>query len=168
MSLFAVMSDASSQRRGHQPTPVPWLIPARKVTGNAIHSLLPLQLVTEQGDGVTTFREVMIRQNRDDLPRKQLELQGYSFVVWFGEGDTIAGVEMSDPTDRHVLRWHAGQQARYFRVRNEARGYHNVDHLLLNGVLPKGELLAMLEASRANLTAPCYAALCESIRSCPH
>src|SRR3954466_10933124 len=75
-----------------------------------------LLFVEQQGDGVATFREVMLGQNPDEPSRKLLETESFHFTVFIDASNEICGFDLADEHEAHLLKWQRGKSPRYYRV----------------------------------------------------
>src|SRR4051812_8579384 len=55
--------------------------------------LAPPVFVVQQGDGISSFREVMIAQNVRDLRRKLLETRAFHFTIFLDDDQEIIGFD---------------------------------------------------------------------------
>ena len=122
-------------------------------------------LVTEQGDGVSGFREVMIRQDPDDLRRKLLETQSFHFTLFVDEGRKIAAFDLEDRDGVHLLQWRRGRQPAFYGVENVGRGYHNRNEVQLNGRFDPAEVVSELESHGQNIRSEVREVLLEGIHA---
>jgi len=91
-------------------------------------------LVVQQGDGITGFREIMIRQNENEPRRKLLETRLVHFVcVSSTRRSELFGFDMQDKDSAHLFQWRPGRRPQFYGVANVGKGFHNRDEVYLNG-----------------------------------
>ena len=71
------------------------IAPFRASCPNCARIAAPI-FVSSQGDGITGFREIMIRQNAGDPSRKLLETRSCQFVIFLDESGGIVGFDLED------------------------------------------------------------------------
>jgi hypothetical protein len=125
--------------------------------------ILDLRLVNEQGDGLSGFREIMIRQNLGDVSRKLLETRSYHFVVFLNSEHEIDGFELTDRDETHMLKWKRGKASYYYSVKNVGRGYANHDQILKNGVFDPNPVIEELSSIGKNIRSDVLPTLLEGI-----
>jgi hypothetical protein len=122
-------------------------------------------LVTEQGDGVSGFREVMIRQDPEDLRRKLLETQSFHFTVFVDEREKIVAFDLEDREGVHLLRWRRGRRPAFYGIANVGKGYHNRNEVQMNGRFSSTEVISELAAHGQNIRGDVRDVLLEGINA---
>ncbi len=127
--------------------------------------IAPPALVEQQGDGVTGFREIMIRQNINEAGRKLLETESYHFVVFLDDDGSIVGFDLVDRDIEHLFEWRRGKSPKFYGVTNVGKGYHNRDEVYLNDRFDPKKVLAELKQRGGNIRTDVRTVLIEGINS---
>ena len=138
--------------------------PFRASCPNCARIVAPF-LVTQQGDGVTGFREIMIRQNENEPRRKLLETAAFHFVVFVDGEERIVGFDLEDREGDHFFQWRKGRRPEFYRVQNFGKGYHNHDQVFVNGRFVSDEVIAELKTHGHNIRSEVRDVLLEGINA---
>jgi hypothetical protein len=122
-------------------------------------------LVTQQGDGVSSFREIMIRQNADDHRRKLLETRSFHFVIFLDGRGGIVGFDLEDRDSSHLFQWRKGRRPKFYGVANVGKGYHNRDEVYINGRFTSADAVTELNKYGQNIRSEVRCTLLEGISS---
>ncbi len=140
------------------------IAPFRASCPNCARIAAPI-FVSSQGDGITGFREIMIRQNAGDPSRKLLETRSCQFVIFLDESGGIVGFDLEDRDAAHLFQWRRGQRPTYYGIENVGKGYHNRDEVYVNGRFASADVIAELMTCGQNIRSEVRAVLLEGINA---
>ncbi len=138
------------------------VVPFRATCPKCAAIVTPL-LVVQPGDGIGSFREVMIAQNAKDPSRKLLETQSYHFTLFFDDNQKIIGFDLTDRDEAHLLKWRSDRPPVYYGVANVGKGYNNHHTVFINGRFAAAPVMAELESRGQNIRREVRAVLRDGI-----
>ena len=129
--------------------------------------LHPRILTTSQGDGTTSLREIMVRQNDGDLLRKSISTVSLQILVYFDAAYKLASFEITHHLLRVLIKWRIGGTAVIYATADTRNSYWNHQAVRFIEGFDLTNVIAELNRSAINLHAFVLDFLNEGLKTYP-